>query len=93
MGVGENFSLLPIWDLWSNNEIDKRKVNRRKTNLTLYFVLRFTDGQAVEAYISSLARRRGEELGFKEVKDNSQAGNKNTCLVIRCLSCHEDSFF
>ena len=53
MGVGENFSLLPIWDLWSNNEIDKRKVNRRKTNLTLYFVLRFTDGQAVEAYISS----------------------------------------
>ena len=56
---------------WSNNQIDRRQINRKKSNLISYRQglhknMRPTGSQAVEAYTPSRAKKKGWESGTSE---------------------------
>ena len=87
----KNFLLLyNVSFSWSNNQIDVRQYDRRKTNLILN-IHTWEVGQEKGSmnYICHPELRTGlVTWGFAGEEGKSQDEKKIRCSVIRCLLCH-----
>lgn len=80
---------------WSNNQINIKQINRRKTNLIRYVQgLHKNEAQGQVRQLKIICHpelRNGiGARSFKGDEDNSQDDKKNKCLVIKCSPCHTD---